>query len=71
MAVVVALGPYSSPAMFIPDQGALWYYWQLAEPTFWTRFPAWSLYGLHQLGLWGLIAWAQIKRPPTPAPCTR
>ena len=41
----------------------LWYYWQLAEPDFWTRFSAWSLYALHQLGLWGLIAWAQIRRP--------
>jgi hypothetical protein len=63
MAIIVALGPYSEAAMFVPDKGALWYYWQLAEPDFWTRFSAWSLYGLHQLGLWGLIAWAQNKRP--------
>ena len=63
MAVIVALGPYSSPDMFVPDKGNLWYYWQLAEPDFWSRFSAWSLYALHQLGLWGLIAWAQIKRP--------
>ena len=63
MALIVALGPYSSPDMFVPDKGVLWYYWQLAEPNFWTRFSAWGLYGLHQLGLWGLIAWAQIKRP--------
>jgi hypothetical protein len=63
MAIIVALGPFSSADMFLPDQGNLWYYWQLAEPNFWTRFSAWSLYGLHQLGLWGLIAWAQIKRP--------
>jgi hypothetical protein len=68
MAVIVGLGPYSSPDMFLPDQGSLWYYWKLAEPNFWTRFSAWCLYGLHQLGLWGLIAWAQIKRPAyTPA----
>ena len=63
MGVIVALGPYSTPDMFVPDKGNLWYYWQLAEPTFWTRFSAWSLYALHQLGLWGLIAWAQIQRP--------
>jgi len=63
MGVIVGLGPYSSPDMFVPDKGNLWYYWQLAEPTFWTRFSAWSLYALHQLGLWGLIAWAQIRRP--------
>jgi hypothetical protein len=63
MALVVAMGPYSSPDMFVPDQGDFWYYWQLAEPNFWTRFWAWTLYALHQIGLWGLIAWAQIKRP--------
>ena len=63
MAVIVSLGPYSNPDMFIPDQGNLWYYWKLAEPTFWTHFSAWGLYALHQIGLWGLIAWAQIKRP--------
>jgi hypothetical protein len=63
MALIAALGPYSSADMFLPDQGNLWYYWKLAEPDFWTRFSAWGLYGLHQLGLWGLIAWAQIKRP--------
>jgi hypothetical protein len=63
MGVIVGVGPYSSPDMFLPDQGNFWYYWKLAEPTFWTHFSAWFLYGLHQLGLWGLIAWAQIKRP--------
>jgi hypothetical protein len=63
MGIIVALGPYSSADMFVPDKGNLWYYWQLAEPDFWTRFSAWSLYGLHQLGIWALIAWAQIKRP--------
>jgi hypothetical protein len=61
--LIVALGPYSSPEMFLEDQGALWYYWKLAEPDFWSRFSAWSLYALHQLGLWGLIAWAQFQRP--------
>ena len=63
MVMIVALGPYSSPDMFLPDQGNLWYYWKLAQPDFWTRFSAWGLYGLHQIGLWALIAWAQIKRP--------
>ncbi len=63
MAVIVGLGPYSSADMFLPDQGNYWYYWQLREPGFWSRFSAWSLYGLHQLGLWGLIAWAQFRRP--------
>lgn len=63
MVLIVALGPYHTPGMLGPDKGLLWYYWQLTEPTFWTRFSAWGLYGLHQVGLWGLIAWAQIKRP--------
>jgi hypothetical protein len=63
MAIIVALGPYSNSEMLLPDQGAHWYYWKLPEPDFWSRFSAWMLYGLHQLGLWGLIAWAQIKRP--------
>lgn len=63
MVVIVALGPYSDASMFVPDKGNLWYYWQLAEPEFWSRFTAWGLYALHQLGLWGLIAWAQITRP--------
>lgn len=63
MVLIVALGPYSTADMFLPDQGTFWYYWKLAEPNFWTRFSAWSLYALHQIGLWALIAWAQIKRP--------
>jgi hypothetical protein len=61
-ALIVALGPYSSADMFLPDQGNFWYYWKLAEPTFWTHFSAWTLYGLHQLSIWGLIAWAQRQR---------
>ena len=41
------------------DQGAAWYFWKLPEPTFWTRFSAWSLYLAHQLFAWGLIYYAQ------------
>ncbi|MCB1689469.1 MAG: hypothetical protein KDI33_13330 [Halioglobus sp.] len=63
MAVIVGLGPYSSPAMFLPDQGASWYYWKLPEPDFFTRFVAWSFYGLHQASMWWLIASAQRQRP--------
>ena len=63
MGLIIALGPYHTPGMLEPDRGPRWYYWQLAEPDFWTRFSAWSLYALHQLGIWGLIAWAQFKRP--------
>ncbi|MGK0499477.1 MAG: hypothetical protein ACJAYG_001118 [Oceanicoccus sp.] len=63
MAFIIALGPYSTDAMFAPDQGSLWYFWKLQDPTFWTRFSGWGLYALHQASLWGLIAYAQIKRP--------
>ena len=63
MAVIVVLGPYSTPAMFLPDQGNSWYYWKLAEPTRMGQISAWGLYTLHQLSLWGLIAYAQLKRP--------
>lgn len=63
MGVIVALAPFSEPGMFLADQGISWYYWKLAEPDFWSRFSAWSLYALHQAGLWGLILWAQYQRP--------
>lgn len=45
----------------LPDQGALWYYWKLPEPTFITRFSAWGLYALHQVCLWSLIYYAQTR----------
>ncbi len=45
----------------LPDQGASWYYWKLPEPTFWTRATAWGFYALHQVGLWGLIYFAQTR----------
>ena len=63
MGLIIALGPYSTPEMFAPDQGVSWYFWKRQDPDFWSRFSAWSLYAIHQLGLWGLIAWAQAKRP--------
>jgi hypothetical protein len=43
----------------LPDQGAAWYYWKLASPTFWSRFTAWMFYALHQITLWSLIFYAQ------------
>jgi len=47
----------------LPDQGALWYYWKLppAQVTFATRLSYWGLYAVHQLTLWGLIAYAQTR----------
>ncbi|MFC4852076.1 hypothetical protein [Actinophytocola glycyrrhizae] len=46
---------------FLPDQGAAWYYWQLPEPTVWTRLSAWLGYAAHQVVSWGLIYYAQTR----------
>lgn len=45
----------------LPDQGPSWYYWKLAEPTFWSRATAWGLYLAHQIVAWGLIYYAQTR----------
>jgi hypothetical protein len=47
----------------LPDQGPSWYYWQLANPTFWSKVSSWGLYIAHQLAIWYLIYRAQIERP--------
>lgn len=46
----------------LPDQGVLWYYWKLAEPTWVTRFSAWGLYLVHQLAIFWLIRKAQREQ---------
>jgi hypothetical protein len=45
----------------LPDQGAAWYFWKLATPTFWSHFTAWMFYALHQVTFWGLIYYAQRR----------
>ena len=45
----------------LPDQGPMWYYWKLPEPTFVTRLTAWGFYALHQISLWTLIYYAQTR----------
>jgi hypothetical protein len=45
-----------------PDQPGFHYYWQLANPTFWSRATAWSGYALHQMALWVCIYLAQSQR---------
>jgi hypothetical protein len=45
----------------LPDQGASWYFWKLAEPTFWSRATSWGFYLMHQLSLWGMIYYAQTR----------
>jgi uncharacterized membrane protein YeaQ/YmgE (transglycosylase-associated protein family) len=46
----------------LPDQGALWYYWKLPHPTFWTRATSWGFFTAHQVAIWGCIWWAQRTR---------
>jgi hypothetical protein len=63
MGVIVYFGPYSEGFVLGEDQGDMWYYWKLADPTFWTRATAWGAYSLHQLSIWSLIYFAQQQRP--------
>lgn len=58
MGLIIGLGPYETfelqPRRFTFD-----YPWKLPDPTIWTRTVVWTLYGLHQLGIWYLIYKAQ------------
>lgn len=45
----------------LPDQGPAWYYWRLANPSFWSHATAWGFYLLHQVTLWALIYYAQTR----------
>ncbi len=61
MGVIVALAPYHDFEL-IPRRSTFDYPWKLSDPTFWTRFSAWSLYALHQVGIWFLIYKAQTMK---------
>lgn len=63
MALIVVAGPYSNDVELAPDRGMFWYFWQLQEPTIWTRLSAWAPYCLHQLAIWYVIANARATRP--------
>lgn len=43
----------------LPDMGALWYYWKLPNPAFWSRLTSWGFYAFHQISIWYLIYYAQ------------
>jgi len=51
------------PAFAETQRGAImpqmWYLWQRADPTFWSRTSAWLAYALHQVIIWYLIWRAQ------------
>ena len=63
MALVLLLGIESDGSRFPVDKGNFWYFWQLDEPTAWTRLSAWLPYSLHQFAIWYLIANARRSRP--------
>jgi hypothetical protein len=58
MGLIMAFAPYSTFEI-LPRQHAFDYPWKLSDPTVWTRSVVWSLYALHQIGMWYLIAKAQ------------
>jgi hypothetical protein len=62
-ALIAWAGSRLDAIQLLPDQGAAWYLWKLPAPTIWTRVSVWSLYLLHQVALWSLIAYAQRNRP--------
>lgn len=61
--LILLVGPYSEGLELYPDKGPFWYYWILNEPTWITRATAWGGYFLHQLSMWWLIYYAQVKKP--------
>jgi len=58
---IKALAPLLPPIAFAPDEGATFYFWKLPDPDFWSRATAWGGYFLHQIAVWGCIAYAQEK----------
>jgi hypothetical protein len=61
---IFAFAPYSAHIEFLPDKPQnFWYYWQLPDPTVWTRLSAWVPYTIHQVAIWFLIYYAQQVRP--------
>ena len=62
--LVLAFGAYDADGVLLyPDKGDMWYFWQLAEPTVYTRLMAWVPFCLHWVGMWYLISKARTERP--------
>lgn len=61
VALIWWAGKRLDAVQLLPDQGVAWYYWKLPEPTLWTRLTSWGFYALHQVTLWGLIYYAQVR----------
>ncbi|MDE2946087.1 MAG: hypothetical protein OXT05_03220 [Chloroflexota bacterium] len=61
-AAIIALGGVLSQFEIIPHpEDGFVYEWQLAEPTAWGRLTAWLGFAIHQLLIWGTIAYAQNR----------
>jgi hypothetical protein len=63
MGVILALGPYSEGLLLEPDRGDMWYFWQLQDPTIWTRLAAWVPFTFHWMAMWFLISRGRSERP--------
>jgi hypothetical protein len=61
MGIIMLLAPYA-PFEILPRQSSFDYPWKLPNPTAWTRATVWSLYALHQVGIWFLIYKAQSMK---------
>ena len=59
---IAVWGPALASVYHLPDQGASWYFWKLAVPTFWSRFSSWGLYALHQISVWVLVFFAMREK---------
>lgn len=45
-----------------PAQRAAHYEWKLNTPTLGSRLSSWGLYGLHQIVVWGAVAWGVRRK---------
>ncbi len=60
--LIWALGGRLADIPHLPDAGASWYYWQLADPTAASRISAWIGYALHQLFIFAVILRARKQQ---------
>ncbi len=59
---IIALGGVLSQFEIIPHpEDGFVYEWQLAEPMAWGQLSAWLGFAIHQLLIWGTIAYAQNR----------
>ena len=63
MGIIWVAGPYSEGLALEPDRGNMWYFWQRAEPSVFTRLMAWVPFSLHWIGMWYLISKGRSDRP--------